>query len=116
MQRIMLKSKIHGAIVTEANIAYVGSVSIDENLMKKTNILAHEKVEILDITNGERLSTYAIKAKAGSKEICINGAAAHKIHKGDKVIILSYCILSDSRAKTFKPKVIFLDQNNSIKK
>ena len=105
----MLKSKIHCATVTEANLHYMGSITIDEELMEAANMIEGEKVQILDINNGERLETYAIPGEAGSGVICLNGAAAHKASVGDIVIIISYASMDFEEAKSFKPSVIFPD-------
>lgn len=114
MRITMLKSKIHRATVTEANLNYVGSITIDKNLMDKSNILEYEKVQIVDIDNGNRFETYAIAGEKGSGVICLNGAAARMVQKGDKVIIMSYCNLSIDEAKNFNPTVLFVNENNSI--
>ncbi|ENK1244572.1 aspartate 1-decarboxylase [Clostridium botulinum] len=114
MRITMLKSKIHRATVTEANLNYVGSITIDKDLMDKSNILEYEKVQIVDIDNGSRFETYAIAGEKGSGAICLNGAAARMVQKGDKVIIMSYCNLSIDEAKNFNPTVLFVNENNSI--
>lgn len=114
MNRILLKSKIHRATVTEADMHYQGSVTIDEALMEAADILPYEKVAVLDVTNGARLETYAIKGERDSGTICLNGATAHLIHKNDIVIILSYAAMADEEAKVFKPKVVFVDSSNKI--
>ncbi len=105
----VLKSKIHRATVTEANLNYVGSITIDEDLMDAANIIAGEKVQVVDIDNGERLETYVIKGVRGSGAIGINGAAARKVQPGDKIIIISYAQMDFEEAKTFTPWVIFPD-------
>jgi aspartate 1-decarboxylase len=105
----VLKSKIHKVTVTEANLHYVGSVSIDEDLMDASNIIENEKVQVLDINNGERLETYVIKGKRGSGEICMNGPAARKVVAGDVIIIVSYATIDFQEAKSFRPAVIFPD-------
>ncbi|MCI5718564.1 MAG: aspartate 1-decarboxylase [Alistipes sp.] len=105
----VLKSKIHRVSVTEANLNYVGSITIDEALLEAANMIEGEKVQILDINNGERLETYIIKGKRGSGCICLNGAAARKVAVGDLVIIVSYALMDFEEAKTFKPTVIFPD-------
>jgi aspartate 1-decarboxylase len=105
----VLKSKIHKVTVTEANLHYIGSVSIDEDLMDASNIIENEKVQVLDISNGERLETYVIKGKRGSGEICMNGPAARKVVVGDVVIIVSYATIDFQEAKSFRPAVIFPD-------
>ena len=103
----ILKSKIHRVVVTEANLDYVGSVTIDQDLMDAANIYAGERVQIVDNTNGSRLETYVIEGKRGSGCICINGAAAHLMHVGDTVIIMAYALMTPDEAKTFKPAIIF---------
>ena len=105
----VLKSKIHRARVTEANINYVGSITIDEDLMDAANLIAGERVHIVDIDNGERLDTYIIKGKRGSGAIGLNGAAARKVLPGDKIIIMSYAHMDFDEAKTFTPAIIFPD-------
>ena len=110
----LLKSKIHRATVTEANLDYVGSISVDENLMKEANLFEFEKVHVLNVTNGSRLETYVIKSPAHSKEVCINGAAAHLVKKGDLVIIVSYCQVDSNEATTHNPTIIHVNQNNEI--
>ena len=109
MQIEVLKSKIHRVTVTEANVDYVGSITVDEDLLDAANMIAGEKVQVLNVTNGERLETYIIKGKRGSGVICLNGAAAHKAKVGDIVILVSYALLDFEEAKTFKPNVIFPD-------
>ena len=106
MLRTMLKSKIHRAFVTEANLYYKGSITIDSYLMKKADILENEKVEVLNLNNGQRLETYAISGKAGSGIICLNGPAARGACVGDQVIILSYAIVDDEEAKGLVPKIV----------
>ena len=105
----VLKSKIHRVSVTEANLNYIGSVAIDEDLMDAANIIANEKVQVLNLNNGERLETYVIKGKRGSGEICLNGAAARKVLVGDILLIMSYCTIDFEEAKTFRPVIIFPD-------
>lgn len=105
----VVKSKIHKVSVTEANLQYVGSVTIDEDLMDASNILENEKVQIVNINNGERLETYVIKGERGSGKICLNGPAARKVAVGDVVIIISYAMLDFEEAKSFKPNLIFPD-------
>jgi aspartate 1-decarboxylase len=116
MQRFMLKSKIHRATVTDADLHYEGSISIDEKLLEEANILPYEKVAIYDIDNGERFTTYAIRGKRNSGVICLNGAAARKVAKGDLVIIASYVLIEEKDAKNWKPKCVFVDGKNKIKK
>ncbi|HJH60923.1 MAG TPA: aspartate 1-decarboxylase [Bacteroidetes bacterium] len=110
----VLKSKIHRATVTQADLNYIGSITIDEDLMDAVNIIENERVDIYNITNGERLSTYVIKGKRGSGVIGINGAAAHKVNVGDLVIIASYCSMDFEEAKHHKPSIIFPDSNNKL--
>lgn len=105
----VLKSKIHRVQVTEANLNYVGSITIDEELMEAANMIEGEKVQILDINNGERLETYIIKGERGSGAICLNGAAARKVAVGDLVIIVSYALMDFEEAKSFKPSIVFPD-------
>ncbi|WP_017413350.1 aspartate 1-decarboxylase [Clostridium tunisiense] len=112
----MLKSKIHRATVTQAELNYVGSITIDKDLMDSAGILEYEQVAIADIDNGERFETYVIAGEAGSGVICLNGAAARCVQKGDKIIIMCYCGLHNEEAKTHKPKVVFVDENNAISK
>jgi aspartate 1-decarboxylase len=117
MQIQVLKSKIHRATVTDANIDYVGSITIDEDLMKGANLIEFEKVQVLNINNGERIETYVIKGKKGSGTICLNGAAARKFLKGDIVIVVSYASMDFEAAKKFKPSIVFPDsRNRPIKK
>ena len=110
----LLKSKIHRATVTEANLDYVGSISIDEALMKASNLLEYEQVHVLNLTNGNRLITYVIPAPKNSGEICINGAAAHLVSKGDLVIIVAYGDVPLDKAQTYSPKIIHVNQQNQI--
>lgn len=111
----VVKSKIHKVSVTEANLQYVGSITIDEDLMEASNIIENEKVQVVNINNGERLETYVIKGERGSGSICLNGPAARKVEVGDVVIIISYASMDFEEAKSFKPKFIFPDINtNSI--
>lgn len=113
----VLKSKIHRVRVTQANLNYVGSITIDEDLMDAAGMIEGEKVQILDINNGERLETYIIKGERGSGCICLNGAAARKVQVDDLVIIVSYALMDFEEAKTFKPSVIFPDSaTNSLVK
>src|SRR5512145_3233734 len=105
----VLKSKIHRVTVTEANLNYVGSITIDEDLMDAANLIANEKVQVVNINNGERLETYVIKGKRGSGVICLNGPAARKVCPGDIVIIMSYAMMDFEEAKTFKPSIVFPD-------
>ncbi|MFP4023663.1 MAG: aspartate 1-decarboxylase [Thiohalospira sp.] len=109
----VVKSKIHKVTVTEANLQYVGSITIDEDLMDAANIIENEKVQVVNINNGERLETYVIKGKRGSGEICLNGPAARKATVGDIIIIISYASLNFNEAKKFKPTLIFPDTANN---
>ncbi|MFK5855912.1 MAG: aspartate 1-decarboxylase [Bacteroidota bacterium] len=111
----VLKSKIHKAKVTMADLNYIGSIAIDENLMDATNLIENEKVSVFNITNGERLSTYVLKGERGSGIISLNGAAARKVAINDYVIIVSYASMDFEEAKTFKPHIVFPDDNNRIK-
>jgi len=111
MQIEILKSKIHRVNVTEANINYIGSITIDENLMEAANMIEYEKVHVVNVTNGERLVTYVIKGERGSGIICLNGAAAHKATIGDVVIILSYAIMTPEEAKAYTPIRVFPKNN-----
>jgi aspartate 1-decarboxylase len=110
----VLKSKIHRATVTRANLHYIGSVTIDEDLMDAVQLIENERVHIYNINNGERFDTYVIKGKRGSGEIGINGAAARKIVEGDLVIIVSYAVMDFEEAKSYKPLIIFPDEKNKI--
>jgi len=107
MQIEILKSKIHRATVTHANLHYIGSIEIDENLIEAANLIENERVHIYNITNGERFETYVIKGKRGSGNIGVNGAAAHKVNVGDLLIIVSYCAMDFEKAKTFTPTLVF---------
>jgi aspartate 1-decarboxylase len=110
----ILKSKIHRAKVTQAELHYVGSITIDQDLMDAANIIEHEKVQVVNVSNGERLETYVIKGEKGSGTICLNGPAARKASVGDLVIIISYASMEFEEAKTFKPISIFPDANNRL--
>ena len=114
MMRVMMKSKIHRATVTQADLHYVGSISIDSVLMEAADLLEGEKVAIVDVTNGARLETYVIPAPAGSGTIGINGAAAHLVNPGDLVIIISYGMLDDAAARELQPRVVHVDAANRI--
>ena len=104
----MMHAKIHRAKVTDANLNYVGSITIDEDWMEEVGILTNEKVQVVNVTNGNRLETYAIPGERGSRTICMNGAAAHKAQKGDIVIIIAYAAMDYNEAKTFTPKIKFI--------
>ena len=110
----ILKSKIHRATVTDANLDYIGSITLDEILMEKASLYEYEKVHILNISNGSRLETYVIKGAPNSGEVCINGAAAHLVSKGDLVIIAGYCSLDVSNINEFQPSIVHVDKNNTI--
>lgn len=114
MQIEVLKSKIHRVKVTEANLHYIGSITIDENLMDAANLIENEKVQVLNIENGERLETYVIKGIRGSGMICLNGPAARKVSVGDTVIVVSYAHMDFEAAKTFQPFVIFPKEDNTL--
>ena len=116
MMRIMMKSKIHRATVTQADLDYVGSVTLDAALMEAADLLEGEQVAIVDITNGARIETYVIPGARGSGVIGINGAAAHLVHPGDLVIIMSYAVLDDEEARALEPKVVHVDERNRIVK
>lgn|SRR5690348_16142990 len=110
----VFKSKIHRVKVTEANLHYIGSITIDENLMDAANLIENEKVQVLNIDNGERLETYVIKGVRGTGMICLNGPAARRVSVGDTVIIISYASMEFEEAKTFKPTVIFPKEGNVL--
>ena len=110
----VLKSKIHRVKITEAELHYVGSITIDEDLMDAANLLENEKVQIVNINNGERLETYVIKGVRGSGQICLNGPAARKAQVGDVIIIISYCSIDQDEAKQHEPIVIFPDEKNKL--
>jgi aspartate 1-decarboxylase len=116
VQRIMMKSKIHRATVTQADLDYVGSVTLDAALMDAADLLEGEQVAIVDITNGARIETYVIPGPRGSGVIGINGAAAHLVHPGDLVIIMSYAVMDDAEARALKPRVVHVDEHNRIVK
>ena len=105
----VVKSKLHRVTITEANLNYVGSLTIDEDLMDAANLIEFEKIQVVDINNGERLETYVIKGERGSGVICMNGAAARKVHVGDIIIIISYASMDFEEAKTFRPNLVFPD-------
>ncbi|AUI62147.1 aspartate 1-decarboxylase [Amycolatopsis sp. BJA-103] len=114
MYRTMLKSKIHRATVTQADLHYVGSVTVDEDLMDAADLLPGEQVSIVDVTNGARLETYVIAGERGSGVLGINGAAAHLVHPGDLVILISYAQMENAEAASFRPRVVFVDADNRI--
>jgi len=113
--RFIYKSKIHGATVTEANLKYTGSITIDAKLLARADILPNERVQIVNLNNGSRVETYVMPGKPNSGIICMNGAAARWASPGDTIIIISYCLLDDEGAKVYKPKVIFVDGKNRAK-
>jgi aspartate 1-decarboxylase len=110
----MLYSKIHRATVTDANLNYVGSITIDQDLLDASQLIVGQKVEIVNVNNGERFSTYIIKGKAGSKEMCLNGAAARKVEIGDKIIIIAYASYNKDELENYKPIVVHVDEENNI--
>lgn len=112
MQRIMLKSKLHRATVTESNLEYEGSLTIDETLMRAADIVPHEQIKVYNINNGERFDTYAIPGPAGRGDFCLNGAAARKGARGDRIIIATYAHYDESELARYSPKVVLLDSNN----
>lgn len=114
MRRTMMKSKIHQATVTEANLDYVGSITIDRDLMEAADLLPNERVQIVDNDNGERLETYVIEGEPGSGVVGLNGAAARRVYPGDIVIIISYADMDDEAARDHEPTVVFLDDRNRV--
>ena len=110
----MLKAKIHRATVTEANLNYVGSITIDKTLLQKSGILPGERVQIVNNNNGSRLETYVIEGEPDSGVICLNGAAARLVQPGDIVIIIAYCFVDEKEARELKPKILILDENNKV--
>ena len=114
MRRIMMKSKLHRATITEANLEYVGSITIDRDLMDAADLLPNEKVQVVDNDNGARLETYVIEGPRGSGVICLNGAAARLVQPGDTCIIISYAELEDAEARRWEPTVVFVDEGNRI--
>ncbi|MHB8185020.1 MAG: aspartate 1-decarboxylase [Dermatophilaceae bacterium] len=114
MQRTMLYAKLHRVTVNQADMSYVGSVTIDRTLLEAARLLPGERVDIVDVTNGARLTTYVIEGEAGAGQICINGAAAHLIQPGDIAIIIAYAQMDEAEARTFVPRVVFVDHDNRI--
>ncbi len=110
----MLQSKIHRATVTDANLDYVGSITIDRDLLEASGMRVGQKVDIVNINNAERFSTYIIAGEAGKREICLNGAAARKVHRGDKIIIIAYAQMEEKEADSFKAKIVILNDDNTI--
>ena len=116
MLRVLMKSKIHGATVTEANLRYTGSITIDKQLLKMSDICPFERVQIVNLNNGSRVETYVLEGEAGSGTICMNGAAARWAEVGDKVIIISYSLLNEKELKKHRPNVVFVDDRNRVRK
>ena len=116
MLRVLMKAKIHGATVTEANLHYTGSITIDKSLLKSCDIYPYERVQIVNLHNGTRVETYVLEGPAGSGAICLNGAAARWAEVGDKVIIISYGIFSRAEIKRHQPRILFVDDKNRVKK
>ncbi len=114
MNITMLYSKLHRATVTDANLNYVGSITIDVDLLKAANMRVGQKIDIVNVNNGERFSTYIIPGESGKREICLNGAAARKVHRGDKIIIIAYATMTEKEADEYEPKIVILDDDNGI--
>ncbi len=114
LQRPMMISKIHRATVTQADLHYVGSITVDATLMEAADLMPGQQVDVVDVTNGSRLTTYAIPGEPGSGVICINGAAAHLVHEGDLVIIIAYGLIGDEEAHRYEPHVVFVDAANHV--
>jgi aspartate 1-decarboxylase len=114
MNRTMFKSKIHRACVTQAELHYEGSLTVDEDLMDAADLLAYEKISVVNINNGERFETYVIPGKRGSKVMCLNGAAARKAMLGDRIIVISYATMTTEEAREYKPTVVLVDEHNNI--
>ena len=114
MLRIIYKSKIHNATVTDANLDYTGSITIDSELLKLADIFPGEKVQVVNLNNGARLETYVIEGEKNSGEICINGAAARRIFKGEKIIILSFAYMEEKEASDYRPKIVYVNNKNEI--
>jgi aspartate 1-decarboxylase len=114
MQITMLHSKIHRATVTDANLNYVGSITVDRELLKASGMRVGQKVDIVNVNNGERFSTYIIPGEAGKREICLNGAAARLVHPGDKIIIIAYAVMSEAEADSYRPRIVILNDDNTI--
>ncbi|MGI6452603.1 MAG: aspartate 1-decarboxylase [Syntrophomonadaceae bacterium] len=115
MLRYMLKSKIHRAVVTEANLNYIGSITIDKEILEAANIIENEKVTVVNVNNGQRFETYALEGERGSKVCCLNGAAARLAEIGDIIIILTYTIMEEEKCQNFQPRVVFMDEDNNIR-
>jgi aspartate 1-decarboxylase len=114
MLRTLMKSKLHRATVTEANLHYMGSVTVDRDLMDAADLLPHERVQVVDIDNGARLETYVIPGERGAGQVCLNGAAARLVQPGDKVIIMSYASYDEAELRDFAPRLVFVDERNRI--
>jgi len=114
LQRPMMIAKIHRATVTQADLHYVGSITVDAELLDAADLLPGQQVDVVDVTNGARLTTYVIPGQPGSGQICVNGAAAHLVHPGDLIIIIAYGTLADAEARTYLPHVVFVDESNAI--
>ena len=114
MNITMLYSKLHRATVTDANLNYVGSITIDQELLDAADMRVGQKIDIVNINNGERFSTYIISGERGKRDICLNGAAARKVHKGDKIIIIAYASMDLKEADSYQPKIVILDDDNGI--
>ncbi len=114
MNITMLYSKIHRATVTDANLNYVGSITIDQELLDASKMRVGQKVDIVNVNNGERFSTYTIPGEPGKRDICLNGAAARKVHRGDKIIIIAYATMDEKEADTYQPRIVILDDDNGI--
>jgi aspartate 1-decarboxylase len=114
MQIEILKSKVHRAVITEANLNYIGSLTLDEDLMDAANMIEHEKIQVVNVNNGERIETYLIRGKRGSGIVCLNGPAARKGAEGDIVIIISYASMDFNEAKQFKPSIVFPKDGNKL--
>lgn len=112
----VLRAKIHRAEITDANLHYEGSLTLDEDFLDASGLLEYEKIHVVNVNNGARLETYIIKGRRGSKEVCLNGAAARLGHKGDKIIVIAYAQITLEEAKTFQPRIVLLDDGNAIKK
>lgn len=112
----MLRAKIHRAEITDANLHYEGSLTLDEDFLDASGLLEYEKIHVVNVNNGARLETYIIKGKRGSKEVCLNGAAARLGHKGDKIIIIAYAQMTPDEAKSFQPRIVLLGEGNAIQK
>jgi aspartate 1-decarboxylase len=110
----MLHSKIHRATVTDANLNYVGSITIDKDIIEAAHMRIGQKIDIVNVNNGERFSTYIIAGESGKREMCLNGAAARKVHVGDKIIVIAYAMMDEKEADTYKPKIVILDDDNNI--